>query len=952
MVSGQHYFVGYLDDFRIYNKTLSEAGVRQSMGYPIATFPTPANDDVLPVGTTTTNLTWVKGANTAAVDGSHLYLSDNLDEVSEGAAAADKGLITGSSYTATDLVQDVIYYWRVDTIAADSTVYQGDIWSFRLQPRVAWIPTPSDRAMYIPLKMTLSWHAGSGAVLGHNVYLSDNSDQVNNAAVGSTAAPFRTFITPTTGDPNWTPARSAVSLSANKTYYWRADEVESNTVIHKGPVWRFTTVPNNPPVNDPNLLCWWKLDGDIIDSSYGCDGTEIGDPTYDAGFFGSALYLNNTNSADSSDDIYASVPAGPVISTLTNSTFAIWVNWVGNEGDRRHQRFFSFGTDPANSLYLAPRISSSVPTHFQISSGGVAQMVGYGGNAAQSGSAIPANEWHHLAVTINADSDVFTLYLDGQQVGQLTAATLTPSVLGITTNNWIGRSEDPVAQRQYNGYLDDFRIYNKILTSADIQQIMVRLTANVISPRHRAANTPDTITLEWEAGERAAQHDVYFGIDQTAVTEATTATAGIYRGRQTLANTSYVLPENPLTWGQTYYWRIDEIEANGTMHIGNVWSFTVADFVVVDDFESYNDTDNKIYETWGDYYANNTGMTVGHFDTPFAERTIVNGGRQAMYMRYDNDGTVNEGTSYEQSGTLLYSEAQRTWETPQDWTQNGVNTLSLWFRGLPPSYGSFTAGQQTYTLTARGAGITGTSDQFHFAYQRLSGIGSITAKVVSLTNPSTATKAGVMIRETLDPGSALAMVIVQSSGMSFQDRPSTGAALATVATEDAITAPYWVRLTRSGNTFTGERSPNGQNWEIMGSVDVLMQVDIYVGLCLTGGNANVTCTAEFSNVSTTGTVTGPWQSQDIGIASNTAEQFYIVLEDSATNSAMVKYPDLTATITDTYTQWTIPMADFAGVNPQGIKKMIIGVGDRNNPQAGGSGDMYIDDIGIYPPPVE
>jgi hypothetical protein len=945
------YFPGYLDDFRIYNRTLSLSDVRQSMGYPIASFPTPADDTVFPEGTTTVNLTWAKGANAAEVNGSHLYLGNNRDEVDSGNAAVDKGLITGSSYTAIDLAQD-IYYWRVDTVNADGTIHKGDIWSFRIQPRIAWSPTPADGALHVAPKATLQWRAGTGAVQGHNVYLSDNFDQVDNAAIGSTAAPFRTFIAPTTGDPSWTPAKSAVTLSANKTYYWRVDEIESSTAIHKGQVWSFTTVPSSSPVTDPNLVGWWKLDYDVIDSAFGCDGTAFGDPMYDVGYFGSSIYLDNASDSELDNDVYVSLPNGSVISTLTNSTLAIWVNWIGTETSRVNQRFFSFSTEPANSMYLAPRTSVSAPTHFQISSGGVTQTVGYGSNTANTGTIIPTNEWHHLAVTINADSDVFTLYFDGQQAGELTDANLTPSDLGVTTNNWLGRSEDAIQQRPYRGYLDDFRIYNKVLSSDEVKQLLIRLTSNVISPRHRAENTTDMPTLIWEAGDRAAQHDVYLGTDQTAVTEATTATAGIYRGRQALNDTSYVPTENPLTWGQTYYWRIDEIEANGTLHVGNVWNFIVADFVVADDFEAYNDTDNQIYLTWEDYYVNNTGMTVGHFDAPFAERTIIHGGRQAMYMRYDNDGTVNEGTSYEQGGTMLYSETQRTYQTPQDWTKNGANTLSLWFRGLLPSFGSFTAGQQTYTLTARGAGITGTSDQFFFAYQRLNGLGSITAKVVSMTNTATAAKAGVMIRETLEPGSANVMVAVQpTAGIVYQDRPSTDDALATVATV-AGSAPYWVRVTRNGNTFTGEYSADGVNWVDMGTATVLMQMDTYVGLCLTSGTATATCTAEFSNVSTTGTVTGPWQSQDIGIASNTAEQLYIVLEDNAANSATVKYPDFSATITDVYTQWTIPIADFAGVNPRAVKKMVIGIGDRNNPQAGGSGDMYIDDIGIYPPPLE
>ncbi len=952
IVAGQHYFVGYLDDFRIYDRTLSEDQLKQVMGFPIATFPTPEDGTVFPVGTTEANLSWIPGAFAADTNGSHLYISDNWDDVSDGAAAADKGLISGTSYTATDLVQDVIYYWRVDTVGTGGSVYRGDIWNFRLQPQVAWIPTPSDRAVYVPPKITLQWRAGTGAALGHNVYLSDNFDQVNSASAGSTDVPFRQFLGPTAGDPNWTAAGAGVTLEANKTYYWRVDELESDTVIHKGQVWRFTTVPSSPPVSEPSLVGWWTFDNDVIDSSYGCDGTTYGDPTFDAGFFGSAIFFDNVESPDPSDDIYVSVPAGLVISSLTNSTFAIWVNWAGNEGSRRYQRFFSFGTGPDNYLQFGPRVSSSPPTNFEIFSDGTSQFLGYGGNAAQQGSIIPTNEWLHLAVTINADNDTFTMYLDGQQVGQLDNATLTPSDLGVTTNNWIGRSENFVAQRQYNGYLDDFRIYDKVLSTAEIQQLMVRLTANCLSPRHRATDTTDVPILSWEAGDRAAQHDVYFGTDQTTVTEATTATVGVYRGRQVLADTTYVLPEAPLIWGQTYYWRIDEIEADSTMHIGNVWSFSVADFIVVDNFETYNDMDNVIYETWSDYYVNNTGMTVGHLDAPFAERTIVNGGRQAMYMRYDNDGTINEGTSYERSGTLLYSEAERVWQTAQDWTKNGVNTLSLWFRGVLPSYGSFIAGPPTYTVTARGEGITGESDQFHFAYQQLSGVGSITAKVVSLTNPSTTTKAGVMIRETLEPDSTHAMVIVQPSGISFQNRPGTGDALATVATQDSITAPYWVRLTRSGNTFTGERSADGSNWVLMGTETVTMLQNVYVGLCLAGGNADVTCTAEFSDVSMTGTVTGPWQSQDIGIESNTPEGLYIGLEDNAANITVIKHTDPAATTTDTWTEWSIPLADFTGVNSQAIKKIVIGVGDRDNPQLGGAGDLYIDDIGVSLPSEE
>jgi hypothetical protein len=363
------------------------------------------------------------------------------------------------------------------------------------------------------------------------------------------------------------------------------------------------------------------------------------------------------------------------------------------------------------------------------------------------------------------------------------------------------------------------------------------------------------------------------------------------------------------------------------------------------------------------YYANNTGMTVGYFEPSFAELGIVHSGSQSMYMRYDNDGTVNEGTSYERSGTLLYSEAERTWEAPQDWTRRSANSLTLWFRGVPASVGSFAPQGQAegppITMTAGGADIWDTADQFHFAYKQLSGVGSITARVVSITNTDVWAKAGVMIRESLAPGAVnIAMVVTPGSGVSFQRRITMDAG-SEETTQTGITAPQWVRLSRSGNTFTGEYSANGSNWTTLGSVDIAMLPDTYIGLCLTSHNVDATCTAELSNVTTDGT--GQWQSQDIGIESNIGEPMYIVLEDSAGGSAVVNHPDPAATTIGTWTEWNIPLTPaeggsdpvqgfaLAGVNLQAVNKLTIGVGDRSNPQLGSAGDLYIDDIGLRIP---
>jgi len=143
---------------------------------------------------------------------------------------------------------------------------------------------------------------------------------------------------------------------------------------------------------------------------------------------------------------------------------------------------------------------------------------------------------------------------------------------------------------------------------------------------------------------------------------------------------------------KTYYWRIDESTGLETTK-GKVWSFSIADYIIVDDFESYTNRWGQreaIYQTWIDgvgfypnYLSNGTGAVVGNWPAPYAEQTIVHGGLQSMPLYYDNDGTVWDGSEDEVSGLAFYSEAQREWEEPQDWTRIEVETLVLWFHGDP-----------------------------------------------------------------------------------------------------------------------------------------------------------------------------------------------------------------------------------------------------------------------------
>ena len=131
---------------------------------------------------------------------------------------------------------------------------------------------------------------------------------------------------------------------------------------------------------------------------------------------------------------------------------------------------------------------------------------------------------------------------------------------------------------------------------------------------------------------------------------------------------------------------------------------------------------------------------------------------------------------------------------------------------------------------------------------------------------------------------------------------------------------------------------------------ITMTSSVYIGLCLTSHNSAATTTGVFSNVATTGGVTGQWQEIWLGDdpdLTNSAADLYVAVEDSAGKVAVSSDPTLTTAAA--WTEWLIPLSDFAGVNLARVEKMYIGVGDRANPTPDGAGRLYIDDITLTQP---
>ncbi|MHC4806856.1 MAG: LamG domain-containing protein [Planctomycetota bacterium] len=904
-------------------------GMVSNVAGQIATNPIPADGSEQ-------DQNWVALAWSAGVGAvSHnLYFGDNFADVQDGTGETFRGNLTvetfligfpGSPYPE-GLAQDATYYWRVDEVEADgTTIRTGQVWSFTVIGPTARHPSPPDGSRFVDPNVELGWSPGIGAIM-HHVYFGDNLADVN----AGTAETDKGLAATTTYTPG--------PLASGTTYHWRIDEMDSATT-HKGDIWKFQTKPFIP-IFDPNLVGWWKLDdegtGTVIDySGNGRDGTLHGDPQWVPGVDGDALEFDGDDYV-TIDGYKGVVGTGPFSITA----------WIRKEGPTGGDgEIVGWGSSGAGNRL-----------EFRFNSGNNRVRIQSGGGNVQGDIALTAGEWIHVAVTV-AESSTYAegvnFYFDGVLVNR--PETDTSPIHPVADFDVIfGREYNLDNDRWFIGVLDDIRIYDKALTAEDVGRAMLGdpRVAWGLSPADQSEPfIEDATPMSWTPGDSAATHDVYLGISEMAVAGADISdTTGIYRGRQD-AN-SYT-PTEALEFNETYYWRIDEVEADGTtIYAGRVSSFTIANFIVVDSFEDYNDwSPNEIFATWIDGFFDPTnGSTAGYPDPEFSlgehyvETGTVHWGNQAMPYFYDN--------------SVGYSEATMTLSSARDWTKHGVEALSLWFQGYPVSVGSFTEEPGgIYTLAARSIGnIAGTSDEFHFAYKQLTGAGSIIAKVEWVRDADDNAQAGVMIRDTLDPNSVHSSVLLETGDeadepeVSF-DRRVTKADVTTSDIQAGITAPQWLKIDRDmAGTVTASYSADGSVWSQLGGQIITMNAPMYIGLVVASQNAGVTCEAEFSNVQITG-ASGPWANQDIGILSNAPEPMYVAVANSGGTPAVVYHPDPNAVQINTWTEWNIDLRQFAdqGVNLTNVDTISIGFGDKANPQSGGSGKMYFDDIRLYRP---
>ncbi len=235
---------------------------------------------------------------------------------------------------------------------------------------------------------------------------------------------------------------------------------------------------------------------------------------------------------------------------------------------------------------------------------------------------------------------------------------------------------------------------------------------------------------------------------------------------------------------------------------------------------------------------NSTWTTAGTTDA--ATQTFTNTGLTKL-TEYFYRVVATAGANLGVYPSAIFAATADVNPLPTGWAMADIGSVG--------GIGSAGVSGGTYTLIGGGADIWNGADAFRYVYQPLVGDGFLIARVATIESTNAWAKIGVMIRESTAAGARNAfMAISQANGATFQSRSSTnGSSVSTVTA--GLVAPYWVKIARAGNVFTGSVSADGSSWTVIGSVTLSgMSSSALIGFADTAHNNAVLNTSTFDNV--------------------------------------------------------------------------------------------------------
>ncbi|MCP4256345.1 MAG: hypothetical protein GY774_02325 [Planctomycetes bacterium] len=585
------------------------------------------------------------------------------------------------------IIDDVRIYTKALTVSELAEVMAGP------PAPLAAGPDPADGVTIEQNWTNLSWQPGTWAV-SHDLYFGSDYDAVDQGAEG-------TFIGNTTntvqvvGFPGF-PAPDG--LEPGTTYYWRVDEINPDNADSpwKGVVWSFTLPPRGAyrPIPADTMkfvltnaeLSWTAKWGAALFGVYfGTDPVEVENA---AGALPSSKMTFDPGTLELNTTYYWRVDT---FDGAAWSTGDVWSFTTTRPGGGLVGEYANYGggvPDPPESPFQNVTMTRIDPgIDFQWGNGSPEPGVIDEDNFAVRWTGeleVPLTGRYTFMTTTD---DGVLLWVNGVEISKAwrtQAAVAQGSTIELLAGEFASIkmlyfATSGNAQADLSWGHEYFPL--EIIPAAALSP---PLRAGLIKPVNQAVDVSQTPNLLWTAGDLAAEHDVYLGTDADAVSAADTGTPDIYQGRQSETGFS----PQPLDWNTTYYWRVDEIN---DVHAdspwkGSVWSFTTADFLIIDDFESYNAYESQIWWSWKDglgfvahddepaFNGNGTGSAVGDEMTiSYTEETNRHSGAQAMPFFYDNN----------KQGFAKYSEAELTLSASRDWTEADVVELSLWLHGDP-----------------------------------------------------------------------------------------------------------------------------------------------------------------------------------------------------------------------------------------------------------------------------
>jgi hypothetical protein len=604
------------------------------------------------------------------------------------------------------------------------------------------------------------------------------------------------------------------------------------------------------PTSAATLVNRYSFTANADDAVGGAHGTLLGG----AAVSGGAVVLNGSGA-------YVDLPDG-LVSTLESATIEIWLT---DTGSGTWSRIFDFGNGTSQYVFVSPQSGGgNLRSAITATGSGNEQQVNWIGNRLPIG--VPT----HVVWTVDAGTQTARLYVDGALVGENLTHSLRPLDLGVTVNNWLGRSQfggDPYL----NAAINEFRIYDGAMTAPEVSASNDTGPDNVpfgpvafgLQPQSQTVGELTTATFTTTFGGTPPV-GIQWRRNGVNIAGATNSTLSVFAAL-TNHNAAYSVVLTNAHLGTPY-----------SVTSTNAGLSVTADTTPPGLVSAASLLPNEVWVTFSEGVSDATGTNAANYAI-----TRIGGSLAVTAARFGDSkaeiilttATQTVGTNYTLTVNNVRDRAAAANLIAANSQANFIATPFINVNvGNPDIGGSQTVLTNGLNVTAAGTGISGTSDQFTFSFQNYTNNFDVRVRVAGLSLVDAWTSATLMARNGLATNAMFAASVATpgAAGIHFESRTSVGGN-ATMAGSFPVNYPdTWLRLRRVGNVFDGFASLNGSSWAYLGSSTITMSNVVQVGFALASANASTSATAQFrdyANASGTITTNAPLPFEPLGPSS-------------------------------------------------------------------------------------